>query len=120
MNKYIQLTFMLLMGLGITGCSSTQEKIVTEEILVNKVPLDLEMPKPVTWQNFEFVVVTPDNYQETVDKLKSGGKSIALFALDEDSYKNLSIVVNDMKRYMGEQKIIILEYKKYYEQEQKQ
>jgi len=38
-----------------------------------------------------------------------------LLAGDEESYKNLSLVVNDMKRYIGEQRVIILEYKKYYE-----
>ena len=47
--------------------------------------------------------------------MKSEGKSIALFAVDEDSYENLSLTVTDMKRYIGEQKIIIVEYKNYYE-----
>lgn len=113
MNKYYLIAFLVLV---LTGCSSfQQEKIVTKEVLVEKVPLELEMPKPVEWKDFEFIVVTPDNYEQVVDKLRISGKSVALFAVDEKSYANLTLVVNDMKRYIGEQKIIIVEYKKYYE-----
>ena len=115
MNKYYLVVLILL---TMVGCSSFQEeKIVTKEVLVNKVPLELDMPENVEWKDFDFIVVTPDNFEDVVKKLREHGKSTALFALDETSYENLSLVVTDMKRYIGEQKIIILEYKKYYEKQ---
>ena len=103
---------------GTTGFN--EEKIVTQEVYIEKTPLDLNMPSSVEWRDFEFVVVTPDNYEEVLKELRDSGKSTALFALNEDSYENLSIVVTDMKRYMGEQKVIIMEYKNYYEKENKE
>jgi len=113
MNKYILMSSIFLLA----GCSAftPKEVVVTEQVFTEKVPLNLSMPKPVNWVDFEFLVVTPENYEEVVKKLREGGKSVALFAVDEESYKNLSLVVNDMKRYIGEQRVIILEYKKYYE-----
>jgi hypothetical protein len=113
MNKYILMSSIFLLA----GCSvfTPKEVVVTEQVFTEKVPLNLPMPKPVNWVDFEFLVVTPENYEDVIKKLREGGKSVALFAVDEESYKNLSLVVNDMKRYIGEQRIIIIEYKEYYE-----
>lgn len=117
MNKYILIPTILMLS----ACTSfNEEKIVTQEVYIEKTPLDLNMPSSVEWRDFEFVVVTPDNYEEVLKELRDNGKSTALFALNEDSYENLSIVVTDMKRYMGEQKVIIMEYKNYYEKGNKE
>jgi|TARA_B100001093_G_C26766961_1_gene988332 hypothetical protein len=119
MNKYIIL-FSTVLFLGACSSLTPEPRVIVEERLVEKLPLNLEMPANVVWKDFEFIVVTPDNYDSVVEKLKSEGKSIALFAVDEDSYENLSLTVTDMKRYIGEQKIIIVEYKNYYEPENNQ
>ena len=114
----IKILISILLSVLVTGCSSLvkpEERIITEEVFVEKIPLELSMPAPVEWHDFKFIVVTPDNYEEVADKLKSEGKSIALFALNHPDYENLSLTVLDMKRYIGEQKVIILEYKEYYE-----
>lgn len=117
MNKYILIPTILMLS----ACTSfNEEKIVTQEVYIEKTPLDLNMPSSVEWRDFEFVVVTPDNYEKVLKELRDNGKSTALFALNEDSYENLSIVVTDMKRYMGEQKVIIMEYKNYYEKGNKE
>lgn len=114
----IKILIGIVLSVVLAGCSSLvkpEERIITEEVFVEKIPLELSMPAPVNWQDFKFIVVTPDNYKEVIDRLKSEGKSIALFALDHPDYENLSLTVIDMKRYIGEQKVIILEYKEYYE-----
>ena len=109
---------MIFCGVFLIGCTSLlkpEEIVVTQEVFVEKIPLGLEMPTPVVWKDFKFLVVTPDNYEKVIERLKSEGKRVALFAVDNKDYENLSLVVSDMKRYIGEQKIIIVEYKKYYE-----
>ena len=114
----IKILISILLSVLVTGCSSLvkpEERIITEEVFVEKIPLELSMPAIVDWHDFKFIVVTPDNYEEVVDRLKKEGKSVALFALDHPDYENLSLTVVDMKRYIGEQKVIILEYKEYYE-----
>jgi hypothetical protein len=119
MNKYI---ILLITTLFMSACSTLtpEPKVIVEERLIEKIPLGLNRPANIVWKDFEFIVVTPDNYNDVVEKLRSEGKSIALFAVDEDSYENLSLTVTDMKRYIGEQKIIIVEYKRYYEPDNNQ
>lgn len=112
MNKYILIPVMLF----ISACASQPvEKVITKEVPVEKIPLDLSMPKPFTWQDFEVIVVTENNFEEVIERLKTEGKSLSLIAFDEDGYAALTLNVNEMKRYMKEQKLIILEYKNYYE-----
>lgn len=113
MTKYITIVMSIVL---LSGCSLTpKEKIVTQEVLVEKIPLNLDMPKPFTWQDFEIIVVTRDNFDDVMKELENDGKSLALFAFDKESYEALTINVTEMKRYMKEQKVIILEYKDYYE-----
>lgn len=114
MTKYIIMVFGVL---SLTACSAIPQKevVVTEEVFVEKIPLNLDMPKPFDWKDFDFIIVTEENFQEVMEKLKGDGKSLALFALDQESYEALSINVTEMKRYMKEQKVIIVEYKNYYE-----
>lgn len=116
MTKYL---LIVLVFLGLTACSSIQEKVVTEEVYVEKIPLNLQMPKSFEWKDFEVIVVTEENFDDVIQELKVNGKSLALFAFDTDSYEALTLNVTEMKRYMSEQKVIILEYKNYYENKEK-
>ncbi len=115
MNKVLVSVVLSIFLMGCSDLMKREELIVTQEVLVEKIPLELSMPEPVVWKDFKFIVVTPDNYKEVIEKLKSDGKSVALFSVDHPDYENLSETILDMKRYIGEQKLIILEYKKYYE-----
>ena len=115
MNK---LLISVVLSIFLVGCSDLmkrEELIITKEVLVEKLPLELNMPDPVSWKDFKFIVVTPDNYEEVIEKLNREGKSVALFSVNHPDYENLSETILDMKRYIGEQKLIILEYKRYYE-----
>ena len=114
----IKILTSVVISIFLTGCSDLlkqEELIITKEVLVEKIPLELSMPDPVTWKDFKFIVVTPDNYNTVIERLKSEGKSIAIFGVDHPDYENLSETILDMKRYIGEQKLIILEYQRYYE-----
>lgn len=117
MTKYIIILLSIVTGVvTLSGCTMTpKEKIVTKEVLIEKIPLNLDMPKPFVWQDFEIIVVTKDNFDDVMKELENSGKSLALFAFDKESYEALTINVTEMKRYMSEQKVIILEYKDYYE-----
>jgi|TARA_B110000037_G_scaffold219078_1_gene283445 hypothetical protein len=108
----------IVISIILTGCSDLlkrEELILTKEVFVEKIPLELSMPEPVQWNDFKFIVVTPDNYEKVITRLKSEGKSVALFAVDHPDYESLSKTIIDMKRYIGDQKLIIIEYKNYYE-----
>ena len=110
-TKYITISIIVLLG----ACSTNPQEIITKEVPVEKIPLNLDMPKPFEWKDFGVIIVTKDNFDDVIKKLGNEGKALSLFAFDEDGYQALTLNVTEMKRYMSEQKIIILEYKNYYE-----
>lgn len=118
MNKYTTLFGIVLLVI-LSGCStfSRPEKIVTQEVLIEKIPLDLESPRSFKWKHVDFIVITPENYEEKLEELKKNGGSKALYAVNTEDYQKLSLNIAEMLRYMKEQKLIILQYKEYYEED---
>ena len=100
-----------------SGCSTfrseKQIEVITEEIHKPKLNLDAVEPldlKPVKW-----IVLTRENVEEVFTNLEKDGKSVALFALDTDTYEILAVNMEDIKRYILTQKTILVKYKEYYE-----
>ena len=100
-----------------SGCSTfrseKQIEVITEEIEKPKLNLDVVEPldlKPVKW-----IVLTRENVEEVFTNLEKDGKSVALFALDTDTYEILAVNMEDIKRYILTQKTILVKYKEYYE-----
>ena len=100
-----------------SGCSTfrseKQIEVITEEIEKPKLNLDAVEPldlKPVKW-----IVLTRENVEEVFTNLEKDGKSVALFALDTDTYEILAVNMEDIKRYILTQKTILVMYKEYYE-----
>ena len=100
-----------------SGCSTfrseKQIEVITEEIKKPKLNLDAVEPldlKPVKW-----IVLTRENVEEVFTNLEKDGKSVALFALDTDTYEILAVNMEDIKRYILTQKTILVKYKEYYE-----
>lgn len=83
----------------------------------DKTPLNLPEPDPINTTAFTWYIVTPDNYQEVFKKLAEDGKDIVLFALSDDGYAELSILFADSRNHINQQRIIIKQYKEYYESE---
>ena len=100
-----------------SGCSTfrseKQIEVITEEIEKPKLNLDAVEPldlKPVKW-----IVLTRENVEEVFTNLEKDGNSVALFALDTDTYEILAVNMEDIKRYILTQKTILVKYKEYYE-----
>ena len=93
MNKYTPLLGIVLLVI-LSGCStfSRPEKIITEEVLVEKIPLNLESPASMKWKHVDFIVITPENYEEKLEELKKNGGSKALYAVNTQDYQKLSKV----------------------------
>lgn len=93
------------------------EKIITKEVLVKKLPLKLKNPESVDWLSVKWMIITPETYESRIEELKKDGKSLALFALDKDSYEAISINMAEILKYMEEQNFILAQYREYYESE---
>ena len=112
------LSSVLLLSLG--GCSLLQPqplpvpepiiKTVTEykTLEIYQPPL----PKAIDLQDVEFFVITEKNFEEQVKKLeKMQSGTYVLVGITPQDYENMAYNLQELKRYIGQQKEIIIYYR---------
>ena len=103
---------LLLATLLLSSCSTFQEpeiKVVTQ-IEKTTVPI-VPMPKPVSMNDIKIYVVSPEENLEEFKKefeAKNGGD--AHIAISIKDYENLSKNFAELRRYIEQQKAIIVYY----------
>ena len=106
----------LVFGLFLNGCAAVAVKeLQSYKIEKKREPLDLPMPVPLELLDVEWIVVTKDNVDEVMEKVKAEGGDYALFAVTDEGYKKLSTNFADIRNKLYEQNQIILSYREYYE-----
>ena len=106
----------LVFGLFLNGCAAVAIKeLQSYKIEKKREPLDLPMPVPLELLDVEWIVVTKDNVDEVMEKVKAEGGDYALFAVTDEGYKKLSTNYADIRNKLYEQNQIILSYREYYE-----
>ena len=106
----------LVFGLLLNGCAGLAVKEISNyKIEKKREPLNLPNPKPLELIDVEWIVVTKDNVDEVMEKVKAEGGDYALFAVTAEGYKKLSLNFADIRNKLYEQQQIILSYKEYYE-----
>ena len=69
-------------------------------------------PKPLQLSDTRVFVVNKDNYEEFVKEFNETYGELAFVALSMKDYENLALNIADIKRYLEQQKEIILYYEK--------
>jgi hypothetical protein len=106
----------LVFGLFLNGCAAVAVKeLQSYKIEKKREPLDLPMPVPLELIDVEWIVVTKENVDEVMERVKAEGGDYALFAITDEGYKKLSTNYADIRNKLYEQNQIILSYKEYYE-----
>ena len=106
----------LVFGLLLNGCAGLAVKEISSyKIEKKREPLNLPNPEPLSLVDVEWIVVTKDNVDEVMEKVKAEGGDYALFAVTDEGYKKLSTNFADIRNKLYEQNQIILSYKEYYE-----
>lgn len=103
-----------------SGCSSIPKidftppppvKVITEE-----VPIEIyqpPLPQQITLQDVGWFVITKDNWEESVKKVeKILGGEFVVFAMTPPDYENMAANLQELRRYIRQQKEIILYYRK--------
>jgi hypothetical protein len=112
-------TFLILTSLS--GCASFDlfgSKVKPIEVVskpLEKTPLNITPPEPLSIKPIEWVVVTPENVDEVFAKLKDEGKDVVILAMTSDGYQRLAITMADIRNFVNTQRNIIIQYKQYYE-----
>ena len=108
----------LLMSLTLMGCGMMPEpKVVTvTKIVRTQVPIQAR-PKQVQLNNVKVWVVSRENYDKFVKEYAKKNGSDSYIALSVKDYENLSLNFAELRRYIEQQKQIIIYYENAVRQE---
>ena len=71
-----------------------------------------ERPKGVKMLPVKFYVVTEKNYDEVKERFKKENGEFVFYAMSVPSYENLALDMAELRRYIEQQKEIIIYYEK--------
>lgn len=113
--KNVHLWLILAISALSSGCASfslfEKEKPIT--ILtkpVEKTPLNLEAPDPISAPTMKWTIITKDNINEVFKN-----DTDVYFGVTPKSYEDFSLFLSEIRTFIVIQSEIILKYKEYYE-----
>ena len=106
----------ILIALTISGCAKVPQ---TEIIEVTTTPIKSAPPivpriDDLELRNLEWIVVTEQNYQGVLMRLRDAGEEPVIYALSSNGYANLMMNQNDIMKMIRQQKEVIAVYRKSY------
>lgn len=102
----MKLTTLLTASL-LAGCSFLEPKVITEPVVVEKdIPI-ISRPAPLDLKPMKFTVVSVDDIDKVIKLLEEHG---SLIILTTRGYEILAVDIAELKRYIKEQKQIIIYY----------
>ena len=111
MNKLV--LYLVPLAILLSSCSWKPEKeIVTVETIVKPTIAIAQKPRPVEFGDLNVKVITEANVQEVIEEMKTNQGQFLVYALDPLTFKNLAIGIEEIKRYIQQQKDIIVYYEK--------
>ena len=89
-----------------------EPKIITQTEYVER-KIDIQSaPKAVDFPNVEWYVVSEKNLDEFLARVKADNGAVAFLAITPKGYENLALGIGDLRRYLLQQKEIIIYYEK--------
>ena len=114
LRESLKISSLLLLSLVISGCSSwpklTQIEVQTVEV-ERRIPTQ-NRPQPITMnKGMKWWVVTEENFKEFKEKFqKENGDPLVAYVLSVRDYETLALNMAEIKRYIEQQKEIIIYY----------
>lgn len=107
-NYLIALSLILLSS----GCSSWKPltEVVTETKIIERNIPTQERPKQVNLEDIQWYVVTEKNMDEFIKRFEDENGTLVFYAMSVRDYETLSLNMADLKRYILQQKEIIVYY----------
>ena len=110
MTNLLKTLALILLASSLAACSSVEPRIVVKTDYVEKeIPIQ-PRPKGVTVYPTYFYTVNEENLEEFLERFEKENGDIVFFAISVPHYENLSLTLADLKRYIGQQKSLILYY----------
>ena len=104
----------LLSTITLVGCSGLIPKAEIKTVTkVEKIVVPVvARPKPLRLTDTRVFVVTKDNYDEFVKEFTEIYGELAYVAISMKDYENLALNIAEMRRFLNQQKQIIVYYEK--------
>lgn len=110
MTNLLKSLALILIASSLAACSSVEPRIVVKTDYVEKeIPVQPH-PKGVTVYPTYFYTVNEENLEEFLERFEKENGDVVFFAISVPHYENLSLTMADLKRYIGQQKSLILYY----------
>ena len=109
MNKLTKC--LVISTLLLSSCSWKPEKeVVTVEKVITPTIAIAQKTKPIKMLDVKVTVITEKNLPEVIKKVKAGMGEFVIYGLDPQSFKNLALNFEQIKRYIEQQKEVIIYY----------
>lgn len=97
--------FMMLLFFStlLTGCASTQEP----DIFIKPIVTEAQQPYPITTSKINWIVLNLDDLK----KITQENKPVVIYTLDSTQFSELTVLLNDVNRYIETQNTNIDYYK---------
>ena len=113
LHKKFLIFWSLLLLVSLSSCSWKPEKEVVVQTKIVKPVIEIkERPKGVKMLPVKFYVVTEKNYDEFKERFKKDNGEFVFYAMSVPSYENLALDMAELRRYIEQQKEIIIYYEK--------
>lgn len=97
---------------SISGLKQEPKVAVQTEYIERNIPIQ-QRPSPVEMPNVEWYVVNSDNLDEFLSRIEADAGDVVFIAMTPKGYENLALGIADLRRFILQQKEIIV----YYEQQ---
>ncbi len=102
-----------VLAVFLSGCSIIPEPEVKVVTQIEKVTVPIvARPKPINLTDTQVYVVNEGNLEKFIAEFKEQNGDLAFVALSIDTYENLAINISELRRYINQQKEIIVYYEK--------
>jgi len=104
-------TFLISLSstLALTACVETVVEPATDYYVPYRIPI-VDRPTPVQLQDVKWYVVTEENIDAFVTDFEKRNGPLAFVALSVNDYEKLALNVQDLRRYMLQQREVIVYY----------
>ena len=112
--RVLSLLLIIPLLLLISACSSWPKlrTIEIQTVEVERVIPTVNRPRPINMNDIKFYVVTIDTFEEFKIRFEKDNGQFLFYAISVRDYETLALNMADIKRYVIQQKQIIIYYEK--------
>jgi hypothetical protein len=109
LNRFLKISNLILLCSILVGCSSFETVVVKTEYVEKVIPVQVR-PRGLNLHDVRFHTVTRENIEVFLQEFENLHGDIVFIAVSVKDYENLALNLSELKRYIDQQKAIIVYY----------